>query len=83
MKRNYTYTKAVALRMIELLDKQKITRYELSKRGDISDSTLQNIIDENTKTCYLESVEKIAYGFGMTLAQFVDSPFFDHDKFND
>lgn len=79
--KGYTTTKAVALRIVELLNKQDISQYELSKRADIDQSTISYILKERNNTCKLNVIEKIAFGFGMNLSQFFDSDYFVHDKF--
>lgn len=81
MKEKYTTVRAVALRITELLRSQDITQYELAKRADLPEATISIIVGEKNNTCKLNVVEKIASGFGMSLSQFFDSPFFEHDKF--
>ena len=82
MKKLYSMTRAVALRTVELLTEQKITVYELAKRADLNESTIRNIINERCNSCNMRVVERIAFGFNIPFWKFINSPYFDHDKFN-
>ena len=82
MKNNYTTTKAVALRIAELMTQQDISQYELAKRSDLAESTISGIINEKNDSCKVRIIERISDGFGLSIAKFFDSPLFDHDKFN-
>lgn len=82
MKKKYSMTRAVALRIVELLEANHITVYELAKRADLNESTIRNIINERCNSCNMRVIERIAYGFHIPFCEFVDSPYFDHEKFN-
>lgn len=69
--------KAVALRISELLIKNKMTRYALCKKICLPEQTLKNIIDERNKDIKLSTIAKIAEGFNMTLEEFFGSPIFN------
>lgn len=83
MNKKYTTTRAVALRIAELITQQDISQYELAKRANLNYSTLNDIMNEKSDSCKVRIVERISEGFGMSISQFFDSPYFDHDKFND
>lgn len=72
--------KAVALRTCELLNEKSMTQYRLEQNSGLSHSRLGCILKEKNKTVTLSTVMLIAQGFGITLIEFLDSPFFDLDK---
>ena len=75
--------KAVALRVLQLLDEHKITYYELSKRMLTDASTVKHILHEDNKTIKLETIHKIASALNLSIQDFfsnnlfkeVDEPF--------
>lgn len=67
---------AVALRIEELLEEKKMTRYRLAMNSGISHSTLKNIMHETVKDTLLSTTILIASGFDMTVSEFLDSPLF-------
>lgn len=74
--------KAVALRIAELLKQKNMTRYRLAMNSGITHSTLKNIMHETIKDSLLSTVILIAYGFDMTVSEFLDSPLFDEENLN-
>ena len=71
---------AVALRFGELLAKNNISQYKIMQRTGLSTSRLSCIMRSKNKTVTLSTVMLIAQGFGMTTAEFLDSPIFDFSK---
>ena len=68
--------RAVALRISNLLIKNKMSRYALCQKIAMPEQTLKNIIDERNKDIKLSTIAKIADGFGLTIDEFfVDSLF--------
>ena len=65
-----------------LLTQQGISQYELAKRSILAETTISGIMNERWKTTTLSTIERISDGFGLSISQFLDSPLFDHDKFN-
>lgn len=53
-----------------------MTRYRLAMNSGIPHSTLKNIMHETIKDNLLSTTILIAYGFGMTVSEFLDSPLF-------
>lgn len=72
--------KAVALRVSELLLKNKMTQYRLEKNSGLSHSRLNCIMGEKNKTVTLSTVMLLAQGFNMSLIEFLDSPYFDFNN---
>ena len=61
--------KYIANRIKELCDKKQMTMYALSKKTDISQSSLSNLMKRgSTPTFY--TLNRICDGLGITLAQF-------------
>lgn len=56
----------VALRIIELCEKHKISRYRLSQLTGMSQTALGKIVSKES----IPTIEKICDAFGITLAQF-------------
>jgi transcriptional regulator with XRE-family HTH domain len=68
---------AVAVRIKELLDKNKITQYGLCKKIAIDPSNIYNIIYKRCKTVTLGKIFLLAHGFDMTVQEFLNDPVFD------
>ena len=69
--------KAVALRISNLLIKNKMSRYALCKKIAMPEQTLKNIIDEVNKDVQLSTIAKIADGFNMSIEDFFKDSLFD------
>lgn len=68
--------RAVALRITNLLIKNNITQYELSKRMCTDASTIKHIIHEEYKSIKFDTIVKIADAFNMTLQEFLNDELF-------
>ncbi len=77
-----TVNHALAMRIKELLEEKKITRYKLAMESGVSHSTLKNIIHETVADNLLSTTILLANGFGMTVSEFLDSPLFDEQNLN-
>lgn len=71
--------KAVALRLTNLLIKNKLSRYALCKKVVIPEQTLKNIIDERNKDIKLSTIAKMAEGFDLSLEEFFKDALFDKE----
>ena len=69
--------KAVAIRMSELLIKQKISQYELAKRANLTKQAITNIINEKYNSIKFDTVIKLADGFNISSVEFLNNPIFD------
>lgn len=72
--------RAVALRVSNLLIKNNISQYELSKRMLADRSTIKHIIHEEYKSIKFETVVKIADAFNMTVQEFLDDELFKREN---
>ena len=57
-----------------------MSRYRLAMNCGITHSTLKNIMNETVADSLLSTVILIAYGFGMSVSEFLDSPLFAEDR---
>ena len=73
---------ALAMRIKELLEEKKMTRYKLALESGVSHSTLKNIMNETVADNLLSTTILIANGFGMSVSKFLDSPLFDEQNLN-
>ena len=73
-------SKAVALRVSNLLAKKGMSRYKLSREATLSEVTIKHIIDEDHKSINLNTVILIADAFGMSLKEFFDDDLFNLDN---
>ena len=76
----HTVNEALALRIEELLEERKITRYRLAMNSGLTHSTLKNIIHQTVKDNLLSTTILIASGFDMTVSEFLNSPLFDEEN---
>ena len=72
-------TKAVTLKINNLLIKYNLTRYALCKKIAMPEQTLKNIIDERNKDVKISTIAKIADGFGLSLEQFFEDSLFNRE----
>ncbi len=72
--------KAVAMRVSNLLIKNKITQYSLSKKSGLTKQTVASIINEKYDSIKLDTVIKIADGFDMTIQEFFNDPIFKREN---
>lgn len=79
---NNNINHALSLRIQELLEKKKMTRYRLAMNSGVNHSTLKNIIHETVKDNLLSTTILIASGFDMTVSEFLDSPLFYEENLN-
>ena len=74
--------KAICLRITELLETKKMTRYKLAMNSGVTHSTLKNIMKCTVKDNMLSTIIQIADGFDMHVSEFLDSPLFDEANLN-
>ena len=72
-----TYSKAVTMRVMQLLIKHDMSQYKLLKITGIPQSTWQNIIKEKQVDIKLSTIDALASAFNMTLKEFFDDKLFD------
>ena len=78
-----TYSKAISKRIFSLCREKRITINKLAILSGLTQSTVNNIVTENTKYPGLRSLHRIAQGFGMTVSQLLDFPEMNNEVFED
>lgn len=68
---------AVAKRTKDLLFEKNKTQYRLIKETCLDKTTIQTILKGKTKDVRLSTVFLVAQSFGMTLGEFLNSPYFN------
>ena len=72
--------RAVALRVSNLLVKNKMSQYELSKRMLTDRSTIKHIIHEEYNSIKFVTMVKIADAFDMTIQEFLNDDLFKREN---
>lgn len=68
---------AIKLRIIELLDENKISAYKLSYKGGISPSNISDVLRGKVAEPTVSTILHICEGANITLKDFFDSKLFD------
>lgn len=72
------YSELYVKRIRELCKQRRIAINKLATMSDVKQSTLDNIVQGNTKNPRVKTLHKLAIAFNMTLAEFLD-----FDELND
>ena len=72
--------RAIALRISNLLIKNKMSRYALCKKVLLPEQTLKNIIDERNGDIKLTTIAKLAEGFNLSIEQFFSDDLFKKEN---
>lgn len=67
-----TYGDAIALRFKQICKERNITVNGLAKLSGVRQSTLDNIVQGNTKNPKLRTLHRIAVGLNMTVSELLD-----------
>ena len=68
---------AIANRIIQLCDDQKISVNELASRSGVSPSTVYSILDQRSQNPGAVTLKKLCDGLDITLGDFFSTPEFD------
>jgi len=69
-----TYSKIISKRILDLCQGHKIIINKLATRSGIKQSTIDDIIKDNTKSPGLRTLYRISQGFNMTLSESLNFP---------
>jgi len=72
------YSELLIDRILSLCKKRGLTIYQLSQMSGVSHSTLDNIVNRKIFNPRIKTLHKIATGFSLTVAEFLD-----FDELND
>ena len=75
-------SKAVSIRILELLKQNNLTQYRLEQKAGLSHDTLKSIMKGKAKGVNLKTIIAIADGFGMTVSEFLNCELFDYNNLN-
>ena len=77
------YSEAVSERIKEYCEKKNITVNKLATLSGMGQSTVDNIMKNNTKNPTLKTLRRISQGLGITVSEFLDFPEMNETQFND
>lgn len=77
------YSQLYVSRIRKLCNKRKLSINALAKMSGVSQSTLDNIMNGNTKSPGVVTLHKLAITFNMTLAEFLDFDELNNYSFDD
>lgn len=75
-----TLNKAFALRVVELLNDKKISKYRLEKTSGISHSALRYIFNEVNADVKFSTIVKVCDALEISLSDFFNSKYFNFEK---
>lgn len=77
------YSEVVSERIIKYCKEQNITINKLATLSGMAQSTIDNIIKNNTKNPSIRSIHRISQGLGISVAEFLDFPEINETVFDD
>ena len=78
-----TYSKSIAIRVMQLLMKHDMSQYKLLKITGIPQSTWQNIIKEKQSDIKMSTIDALASAFNLSIREFFDDKIFDNRDIGD
>lgn len=75
-------SKAVSLRILELLKEHNISQYKLEQNACLSHETIKSIMKGKAKGVNLKTIIAISDGFNIKASEFLNSNLFDYDNLN-
>jgi DNA-binding Xre family transcriptional regulator len=73
-------TRAIALRVSNLMIKNKMSQYELAARMGTNRTTLKHIIDEEYNNIQFRTILRLADAFDMSIQEFFNDELFKRDN---
>ena len=71
---------AVSKRIVELLKERDMTNYQLYIKSGVPKSTIGNLVNCTYDSVKLRVIHEVCQGFGISIAEFFDSPLFAEDN---
>ena len=71
-----TISKAVSIRINELLKENQMTQYKLEQKSGIPHDTIKSIMKGKAKGVNLKTIIAIADGFDLTVSEFLNKDLF-------
>lgn len=69
-------SQAVAFRILELCKERKITVNRLSTISAVTQSTVNDIVNNKSKNIGIATIKKLCDGFEISITDFFDTPYF-------
>ena len=73
-------SKAVAMRVSEILSERKMSQYRLEKIIAMPHNTMKSLMGERNDSVNLKTVMQIIRGLEMTTAEFFNDPIFESEE---
>lgn len=77
------YSQIIVNRIKNLCSSRGLSINKLAEMSGVSQSTLDNLVNERTFNPQIRTLHKIALAFGMTLAEFLDFPALNDYSFDE
>ena len=74
-----TFGEIVSKRMDEILFSKGMSLYALAKKTDLPLSSLKNLYTKHTKSPTILLIYRICDGLGVTIEEFLNSPYFNKE----
>ena len=71
---------AVSRRLLDLMDEQRMTQYQLYIRSGVPKSTISNIVHCSYDSVKLRIIHELCQGLGISITAFFDSPLFTEEN---
>lgn len=75
-------SKAISMRIREILKEKNITQYRLEINSGISHATMMDIMNARRESCNVKTLIIIIRTLGITVSEFFDNPLFESDELN-
>ena len=75
-------SKAVSLRISDLLIEKNMSQYKLEKEAGLSHETLKSIMKGKAKGVNLKTIIAISYGFNISVSEFLNCEYFKYENLN-
>lgn len=75
-------SKAISMRIREILKEKNITQYRLEISSGISHATMMDIMNARRESCNVKTLIIIIRTLGITVSEFFDDPIFESDELN-
>ncbi len=75
-------SKAISIRLREILKQKGITQYRLELSAGIPHSTMMGIMNATRESCNVKTLIVIIRTLGITVSEFFDSDLFESDELN-
>ena len=75
-------SKAVAIRISQLLQEKEMTQYALEQKTGLSHDTIKSIMKGKAKGVNLKTILIISEGFEMSASEFINCELFKYENLN-